>query len=451
MNIVIVGAGEVGSHLGESLVTESHNIFVVEQSESVVNDLQDKLDAHVVCGSGNSVAALEEAMIAEADVLLALTSDDSANLVTSSMAKALGAKQTLCRVHGAIQREEWLFNYREHFHIDYLFSSERLAAIELAKFIRNPDSLLVEEFARGRIELQQVDVGTDSSVIGCKLAELKLPERVRVGMIERGSRQFVPGAQDAIEAGDRVTVFGEPRRLEELSSMLRVKRESAGQRNVVVFGGTETGVALAQMLESGGYKVRVFESDKKRCAALAQLLQETVIINADATSLPHLREERVGEADFFVAATDQDEDNVMTCLQASNLGTRHTLALIHRADYADAIQRTGKVLGILGAVSPREAVRRDLMRFMTPQGHRRVLGLGNTAEVIETKIPAYSVLAEKTVGEIKWPRACGLVALLRGQNALVPSARDMMKPGDTIYAIVTDESRSEFNALLQKQ
>lgn len=449
MNIVIVGAGEVGSHLAGSLATESHNIFVIERSARVAAELQDKIDAQVVCGEGISVATLEEAMIAEADVLLALTSDDSTNLVTASMAKALGAKQALCRVHGGIQREEWLFNYREHFHIDYLFSSERLAAIELAKFIRNPDSLLVEEIARGRIELQQVDVGAGCPVAGRPLDQLGLPKRVRIGMVERDGRYFVPGASDTIEEGDRVTVFGETRRLAETAEMLRARRESALRRNVVIFGGTECGVALAQMLESGGYRVRVFESDRKRCAQLAQLLQASVIIHADATSLSHLREERVGEADFFVAVANEDEDNVMTCLQANNLGTRHTLALIHRADYADAIQRSGRELGILGAVSPREAVRRDLMRFMTPHGHRTTLRLGTVAEVIESQVAAGSALAGRLVHEVRWPKACGLVALLHKQVATVPAADDRIEEGDTVYAIVTDESRDDFLALLR--
>lgn len=450
MNIVLVGAGEVGSHLAVNLTQASHNIYLIEQSAALAAELNETLDARVICGSGASVGVLEEAMIAEADLLLALTSDDNANLVTGSVAKRLGAKSTIARVHAGIQREEWLFNYREHFNIDYLFSSERLAAIELAKHIRNPDSLLVEEIARGRVELQQVVVGRDSPAHDKPLAELALPPRVRIGPVSRDGGNFLPGAGDAVRVGDRVTLFGERRGLEEVVRMLQAKPPVPEERNIVIFGGTECGVALAQMLESGPYRVRIFERDRARCQRLAELLQSTILIHADATSLPHLREEQVGQADFFVAVTDQDEDNVMTCLQASNLGTAHTLALIHRADYADAIKRSGRELGIMGAVSPREATRRDLMRFVTTEACRTVLTLDQSGdEVVETRVREGSAIANKRVDQIPWPPGSGLVALLHDQHAGVPAAGDELRPGDTLYAILTERAKPDFLRLIQ--
>ncbi len=448
MNIIVVGAGEVGSHLAEHLSAEAHNIFVIDKSASLAAELNEKLDVRVICGPGSSVAALEEAMVAEADLLLAMTSDDNANLVTASMGKALGARKALCRVHTGIQQEEWLFNYREHFNVDYLFSPERLAAVELAKFIRSPDSLLVEEIARGRIELQQVVVDEGSKAVGSELADLGLPPRIRIGPVQRGRQHFLPGASDSLQVDDRVTLFGEPRTLSEVSHMLQAKPADTKEKNIVIFGGSECGMALAQMLESGKYRVRIIERDPKRCKKLAQILQDTTVIHADATSLPHLREEQVGAADFFVAVTDQDEDNVMTCLQAKHLGTEHTLALIHRADYADAIQRSGQELGIMGAVSPREATRRDLMRFVTTAGYRVMRGLDQCGVLIESAVPAGSQLAGKQVNEIAWPQGSGLVALLHEQNASVPAATDMIRAGDTIYAIVADKALPAFRKLI---
>lgn len=136
MNIVIVGAGEVGKHLAESLSTQLHNITVIEASEETSEDLNESLDASVLCGNGASATTLAEANVGECDLFLALTSLDNTNLVSASIAKSLGAKKTVSRVHASVQREEWLFDIRSHFNIDYLFSTERLAAVELAKFVR---------------------------------------------------------------------------------------------------------------------------------------------------------------------------------------------------------------------------------------------------------------------------------------------------------------------------
>ena len=112
-------------------------------------------------------------------------------------------------------QQEWLFDYRRHFGIDYLVCSERLAAIELAKYVRNPDTIAVEEIARGKIEIQQKCVPSRSRVVGKTLAEINLPERVRIAFIQRGKVSFVPSATEKLSAGDIVTLFGEPKALND--------------------------------------------------------------------------------------------------------------------------------------------------------------------------------------------------------------------------------------------
>ncbi len=182
-----------------------------------------------------------------------------------------------------MQREEWLFDYRGHFGIDHMFSSERLSAIELAKFIRNPDSLAVEELARGKIELQQVRVSAKSDTVGRPLRDIKWPERTRVAAISRDADHFVPTADTELEGGDVVTIFGEPRKLATLVERLRKGGGSRDGLRVVIFGGGEYGFALAQMLESWKCRVRIFEEDPKLCQQLTERLGETTVINADAT------------------------------------------------------------------------------------------------------------------------------------------------------------------------
>ncbi|MGE9270513.1 MAG: Trk system potassium transporter TrkA, partial [Verrucomicrobiales bacterium] len=364
MNIIIVGAGEIGRHLAASLSREAHSISVIENDPELAAELEQSIDAKVVCSDGTSVSALLEAGVGECELFLALTSSNTANLVSSSIAKKMGAPQVVCRVHPSLQREEWLFDFKNTFGVDHLFSSERLAAIELAKFIRNPDSLVVEEIARGRIELQQVEVDPKSDAIGKSLQDLKVPERTRVAMITRGAEHMVPNASSMMEAGDVVTIFGEPRKLRSFAERLHRKGDRDGVK-VVIFGGGEYGFSLAQMLESSDCRVRIFEEDETVCKNLVDRLSNTTVIHADATVLAELEEEQVGNAAFFVAASPRDEDNVMSCLQAHTLGAGSCLSLIHRADYADAISSSGKHFGVEAAVSPRDATRREIERFLT--------------------------------------------------------------------------------------
>ncbi len=447
MNIIIVGAGDIGRHLATELSREAHSISVIDSDPRLVADLERGIDAKVICDYGSSVHALAQANIGECDLFLALTSENTVNLMSASMAKAMGVETVASRVHPGLQREEWLFDFRGHFNIDHMFSSERLTAIELAKFIRNPDSLSVEELARGKIEVQQVRVGAKSDGAGATLEELKAPDRTRVAAITRAGESFVPGAGSVLEEGDVVTIFGEPRKLRTLAERLQKGGKRGETMRVVIFGGGEYGFALAQMLESWDCRVRIFEKDEKLCQELTERLDDTTVINADATVVAELEEEQVGKADFFVATSESDEDNVMTCLQANNIGTKNCLTIIHRADYAHAIGSSGRHFGVVAAVSPREAIRRDIERYLTTEKFC-VVKKFTAGQVIETHVAEDAKVAGLKVGDIEWPAGSVLVGLLRGLKAIVPGRDDVVKPGDRIYAMVSPKVLKKLLKLL---
>ncbi|MDA0752986.1 MAG: Trk system potassium transporter TrkA [Verrucomicrobia bacterium] len=450
MNIVIVGAGEVGKHLAESLSTQLHNITVIEASEETSEDLNESLDASVLCGNGASATTLAEANVGECDLFLALTSLDNTNLVSASIAKSLGAKKTVSRVHASVQREEWLFDIRSHFNIDYLFSTERLAAVELAKFVRNPEGLVVEDIARGRIELHQYKVAAESKAIHVPISKLHLPPRVRIACIMRDGLNTIPGGADTLMAGDLVTLFGEPSLLDQVISLLDPSAQRKKDLKAVIFGGGEYAFALAQMLEGAAVQVRIMEKQESECRRLSGMLQDSLIINGDATSLQQLREEQVDQADFFIAVSPDDEDNVMACLQAKSLGTEYCLTLIHRADYADVIYRNRQRLGLLAAVSPRLATNRDLLRFMETDKYHKVSTLQGGVEVIQLSLKEGARVIDQKVSDIKWPKGAALVGLLRDQMAIVPTGEDTLNVEDTVYAITTADVRKPLVKLLTR-
>lgn len=447
MNILIVGAGEIGTHIALSLSAENHSIVVIEANESVAGELNNRIDARVLVADGTSIGVLIDAGVSDCDLFLSLTSDNNINLVSASIAKKLGAKKTICRVHPGIQRESIFLDQGEHFGIDYLFSSERLAAIELAKFVRNPKSSMVEEIARGYVEVQQVSVLAGCKFLDKPLYELDFPARVRVGAITREGTTLIPSADEVLKPDDLVTLFGDPAKLHDV--VLRFQNRSGKDQtaNIVIFGGSEYGFSLAQTLESWNCRIRIFEEDADRCEVLSDQLTNVTILNADATSIAEMKEERIGDADFFIAVTDVDEDNVMTCLQAHSLGTKYCLPLIHRADYADAMTGFGEKLGILAAVSPREASRKDLARFITSDRFHLLQQLEGV-ELIEATVSEKSKADGKTIREIDWPDDCVLVGILHKDRGQVPAADDVIAIEDSLYALVRPKAKRDFLKLV---
>lgn len=448
MNIVIVGAGEIGRHLASVLSQENHTISVIEKDEGLSLELEQAIDAKVVYGNGASVQDLVDADVGECDLFLALTSSNTANLVSSSMAGKMGARKTVCRVHPGLQREEWLFDYKGHFGIDHTFSSERLTAIELAKHVRNPDSMIVEELARGRIELQQVRVGQRSDAVGKSLKDLAAPQGIRLAMVSRGDSYFVPNAGSVLQVGDVVAIFGEPRGLRKFAVRLQGGAPRGERMRVVIFGGNEYGFSLAQMLESVDCDVRIFEKDAALCEKLADRLLNTTVIRADATVAAEMEEEQVGAADFFIGTSADDEDNVMSCLQAHTLGVKHCLTLIHRTDYAAVISASGKQLGIRAAVSPREATWREIRRFLTREKHQLVKSFDG-ADLIEIDVASGSIAAGHMVREVAWPAGVVLVGWQRGVHAEVPGPDTVLLAGDHLFVMVAEGSLKGLLNLLE--
>lgn len=450
MNVIVLGVGTNGRFLAEEFSAQGNNVCLIESSHGIAEEAKEHLDARVVEGDGASVLVLEEAGIADCDFFVSLTSNDSTNILSASLAKALGAKKTAAKVHASLQQEQWLFDYRGKFEIDYLFSSERLAAAELAKFIRSPDAILVEEFAGGRIELQQILVETGSRADGVLIRDLGLPPRVRLGSLRRGTKHFLPAAGDTLHSGDIVTIFGMPRLLRDVLPVFQKQRKgSSPEENVVIFGGGEYGLALAQLLENGPFRIRILEKDARRCQELSRVLKKTVLIHADATSSQNLREEQIGNAGFFVAATPDDEDNVMACLQAHDLGVARCITLIHRSDYADTLSRLGERFGIFGAVSPRLATRKELLRFVSAERFHQLSRLDGDIEVVEFFVPQDSSITGKKISEVPWPQGCGLIACTRGSSTNVPAADDELLGGDMIIALLPASTRHAFGKLLK--
>lgn len=448
MNIILVGAGEIGRHLATVLSQNSHTVSVIEKDAGLASDLEQSIDAKVIRGNGSSVQDLVDADVGECDLFVSLTSSNTANLVAASMAKSMGVGKVVCRVHPGLQREEWLFDFKGHFGIDHLFSSERLTAIELAKFIRNPDSLVVEELARGRIELQQLKVAASSKVIGKSLRKLAPPQGIRIAMVTRAREHLVPNAETTLEAGDIVTIFGEPTKLRDFCKQLLGEGQRNDKLRVVIFGGNEYGFSLAQMLETVNCEVRIFEKDPDLCSQLADRLINATILCTDATVAAELEEEQVGAADFFIATSADDEDNVMSCLQAHTLGVENCLTLIHRTDYAAVISASGTQLGIRAAVSPREATRREIQRFITAEKFHIVKSFGG-ADLLEIDVGKGSIAAGHMIHEVDWPRGVIIVGLMRGIHAQVPGANEVLMAGDHVFAMVANESVKSFIRLLE--
>jgi trk system potassium uptake protein TrkA len=306
--------------------------------------------------------------------------------------------------------------------------------VELARGIRNPGSVVLENFARGELEVQEVAIREKTSSVGVPLKDLKLPKRVRIGSICRGDKTWIAGAMDAIEIGDRITLIGRREDVDHVHES--IQRERAAKQGVVIAGGGETGYHLARTLENENYSVVLMDESPERCEYLANNLRRTTVVKADATRRRVLEEERVGTADYFVACTGDDESNIMACVEALDTGTKHVMAIVGRPDYAGVV---GK-LGIDLAVSPRKVMAKQVLGFLNTGPVVSRMSLTGGINVYEIEVLEGAQATEHVLANVPLPKSCLIAAVMKDDYVRVPGADDRLVPGEVVVALIDEGS-----------
>lgn len=444
MKIGIVGGGNVGSFLCRMLADRGHEVTLLDSDGQVVAELAEELNASIVQANGSSAQALHGIHVEDLDYFFAMTQDDQVNLLAASIAKRMGARSTVSRIHDGTYADCSYLNYQLQFDIDLLVNPEALAANEIARSLRNPGRVDVENFGRGEIEIQQIRVSNDSPLVGKSLEEIHLPDGLRIAYMGQGPDCFVPSRETVITPFSIVTLVGHPQKIYEARP--RFKPEISSELvTVAICGGSEATVALLKNLTSPRFRIKVFEPDREVAEGLASMFPRVSIIHGSSTSLRLLEEENIGGCDHFVACSRLDEDNIMACLQAKKLGARRLHLLLNRSDYEDVLQDLRDDLTLSTIASPRRATMEELLRFICPDPVLELASLPqNSATFYEVRIDPDCRSHNRRICEILLPKNCLIIALLHRFQVKVPSGNDLILAGDRLILIANPANRLQF-------
>lgn len=431
--VVIGGAGTVGRHIAMLLEREDHDVVLIDEDPAALREVESLLDVQTLQGHAASPSVLTRAGAEEAELMLALTNSDEVNLLAAFSAKQLGARKTIARARSAWCLDNELVDFRMRLHIDLVLNPEILTAVEIIKFLDNPDALALAHFAHGRVQLRQFVLAPESEFAGQALKDIRLPEGVLVVMKASGQDVEIPTGDTTLTPGDRLTIMGQPERIPEAQRRFRLPAEAA--RHVTIAGGGNTGLFLAETLEGKRFSVTLVEIDPARCDLLSERLEQTRVVHGDATNADFLREERLNRSDVFIAVTEDDETNLMSCLLAKDLGTKQTITKIARPDYTPLVSK----LGIDLALSPR-LVMADRILTMIHRGKINAVSLleGGKVEVIEFVAKKGAPIVGKPLSQARTPRGALIGAIVRKGQVRVPRGTDAIQPGDNVIVLALD-------------
>ncbi|WP_028487367.1 Trk system potassium transporter TrkA [Thiomicrorhabdus chilensis] len=450
MNIVILGAGQVGSSLAELLANENNDVTVVDLDSASLQRLQDRLDIRTVCGHASHPDVLEQADLEEADMLIAATQNDETNILACQIAHILYKTNTkIARVRsGSYLDHPEIFsrNYTsEALPIDVLISPETLVTNYILQLIEYPGSLQVIDFAEGKVRLIAVRAFKGSLLVDKRISELKnyLPKEVktRIVAIYRKDEVVMPNGNATIKAEDEVFFLAEPKHIPAIVEELRRHKERPS-RNIMIAGGGNIGFNLAKELEKA-HQVKLIDHNIQQARQVAEILDHTIIIHGDVADKDLLLEENIDEIDLFVAVTNSDEANIISGMLAKKLGVRRVIALVNNQSYIELIQLNS----IDVAISADQITTSKLLHYMrqgdTVQAATLRRGAAETMEVIAHGSENSSEVIGKRIGEIQWPKDLTVGCIIREDQVLIAHRDLEIEAQDHVILFLTDPNCAE--------
>ncbi|WP_254271848.1 Trk system potassium transporter TrkA [Haloarcula marina] len=434
MYVVIVGAGEVGSAIADSLA-DTHDVAVIDIDGDRVEELVYDVDVLGVEGDGADLSTLEDAEIERADILIASTDDDETNIVTCGTAMTVTDTFTISRVKSAKFLRTWERSERA-FGVDHMVATNLLTAETITRVVGLPAAQDVETFADGAVQMAEFEIDESSPVANQTVREADRYESLTFAAVLRDDDVIIPRGETVLEPGDDVIVIGSPESVHTFAN--EIAPDVDGARNVLVVGGSDVGYHTARLLEERGLKPRLVEQDHERARELAEELPGTTVLESDATDREFLEREHVADVDIVVAALDSDEKNLLASLLAKRLGANRAVAVVDSGAYVPLFE----AVGVDVAVNPREATAEEITRFTREHQAENVAIIeSDRAEVLEIEVDDESVLVDRPIRESVGDLPDGVVigAITRNGNLVIPRGDTVLERGDHVVVFVDAE------------
>ncbi len=443
MKILILGAGQVGSSAADHLSREEANeVTVVDTRPEVLRELQDRLDIRTVVGHAAHPEVLERAGADDADIVVALTDTDETNMIACQVAYTLFKTSTkIARIRSAEYMRATKLFAQDAIPIDVRISPEQLVCEYIEQLILYPGTSQVLDFADGRVRLVGARADRDGLLVGQRIATLKehIPNtEARIAAIYRDGKAILPEGDTVIQEGDEVFFIADRKDIRVFMSEMRRLEDPV--RRVVIAGGGNIGVRLAQALEQTN-QVKIIERDPKRARHISEQLNKAIVLVGDAADEDLLLEENIDNVDVFCGLTNSEEANILSSMLAKRLGAHKVMALINRTSYVDLVEAGSIDI----AISPQQITIGSLLAHVrrgdVVKVHSLRRGAAEAIEAIAHGEKEDSKVVDRSIEDIELPKGASIVALVRKDKIIIAHHDTVIRSGDHVILFLTDRRK----------
>lgn len=449
MNIVIEGAGEIGSHLAKMLRAEANEVTVIDNDARRLNALSGYADVEVFQGNPSSIKTLRDAGVARADLFIAVYpfTTQEVNIVGALLAKQIGAKKVIARINDEdyLAAENRLL-FKE-LGIELMFYPEKSAADEIVNSLKHVSSSDTMDFAHGKLQISVFKIDEDSPMVDLRLEEfirMMTPEETtlfRIIAISRDEKTIIPKFDTKFQFGDLLFTVSKREGMKSIIKYFGKAEKNIGR--VMILGGTPLAEMVARTLSSQIEAVKIIEKDKERCLVLSERLPDTVmVVNGDGSDSDFLYEEGIRDYDAFISLTESDESNVLSCVVAKKFGVQRTVAEVENIEYI----RLAEEMGVDTVINKKLITAGRIFKFTLSGKARFVKYLsGSNAEIIEYTVAPGSAITKKPIKELNFPANAIIAGVIRGSESFIAVGDTRIEDYDRVAIFALPQTIKEID------
>lgn len=441
MKIVIIGAGEIGYDLASVLSKEKHDVTVLDRERQCLSKVIETLDVLTLEGNATSVKDLDKAGVSDADILISVTSIDEVNMISGMMGKRLGARMVIARVRSDEFNEANSPLTPSDLGIDVMIHPELSAAHEIVQLMKRSSASDVINLADNRMQLVGIRLEKNSPLIKKNLieyAQMYSDITFRVVAIGRRGMTLIPKGNVTLQAFDQIFVLA---KTEDIPRVIETTgKEETDLNRIMIAGGSAIGAMIARLLsgdESKDWSVKLIEPNYEVAEELAIELKNAMILHGNPTDPDLLATEGITDMDAFIAVTDDEESNIISCLMAKHLEVKKTVALVSKSDFIPLAQ----TIGLDAVINKKVAASNEIHRFVRRGNVISVTELrGIKAEVIELKASGDSKVVKKKLSKLKLPEGCVIGGVLCNGSVEIATGETQIKSNDRVMVFCKPEA-----------
>ena len=438
MNIIIAGVGKSGITLARQLSAEGHNITLIDISSSLLEETAAQFDAMGVCGNCASRDILLTAGVEQSDLVIAVTDADEINLLCCMTAHGINPKiHTIARIRNPEYADQ-VMTMPEVFPLSMTVNPEKQAALEIERLLKYPGFLRRDTFAKGLVEIVELQIGEDSKLCNVSLSELSsiIKCRVLVCAVLRSGSAVAPSGNFVLKRGDRIFVTAPTDTLALLLKNLGIITRRV--RNVMICGGGRVSYYLAHLLEESNISVQLIDRNRERCTELATLLPKASVIHGDCSNQLLLDQQGVAQADALLSLTGMDETNMIISLHGNARGVPQIITKLSRGGsfFADTLP-----LGSI--ICPKELSGNAIVRYVRAMQNQTGAAVSvhtiadGQVEAVEFLVDSNTKNCGVPLKKLKLKANVLLASITHGTETQIPSGDSVFSEGDTVVVVTS--------------